>query len=591
MHFDLYGKYLSNLLSTLKNGTSEEDSSTDFRIVIRGYGPRSEIKKIRFNLDNQLGAFRVTSRPIFAMYHHSIDELNTRAEKFTFRSPKHAFRELSKKIIALSLQSKRLYLGLFSGFTLTIDIPEGLKSESLNVSSAGSLWVSRRVARSGISIPDLESTLEYAFRRKELNSVAVLLSVNLFPISKKTIHNLKNSLLFEGAIDYLARNRRIQEAEELCRFIPSWHGARSFFTLIFDTNSFAASNVYEKATLERTNGVFRYKPENIDSQITWTQRPNFTETVFAKFLAADVTILGGKTLVVDNHVLSYDISTSEEELPATFWPRSNWTISSSKFVALASVNSKVFEYANVLFISNIDNWAHFIEDVLPRVILASSTDNFEAILIGGKIIELNKEAIQRFTKAPIFTLATDSKISAKRCVVVVQEIRRALAQSGNIENLSLVDFELMRMMREKLQPAMNVSSKRIYIKRSNKQFRRLLNKKRLEKFLIDNGFETIFAERLDLQERLNLFASAEVIVAESGAGLVNCYFCKQDVTVIEIRHPGMRNNLEYIDAKKICLLDYQIVNGKSPSIFSQIFLGSDTFKIDIKSLKEKLDLL
>jgi capsular polysaccharide biosynthesis protein len=252
------------------------------------------------------------------------------------------------------------------------------------------------------------------------------------------------------------------------------------------------------------------------------------------------------------------------------------------------MNPSVQEFENVLFISNIDNWAHFIEDVLPRIILASTTDKFDAILMGGKISELNREIIARFTKVPIISLEPDSTVRAKHCIIVVQEIRRSLAQTGKIEDLSLVDSELMRKMRESLESNADGATQRIYIGRSNNQFRRLVNRKSVEEYLTNSGFLVVAAENLGLQERLDLFASADVIVAESGAGLVNCYFCKPNTTVIEIRHPGMSKNLEYLDAAKICALDYRIALGTKASIFSRIFLGNDSFIVDLDKLKEKM---
>jgi hypothetical protein len=565
----------------------------NYRLVIYGYGPRTEINKLRFILDKEPIPFKVHRRLVFGIFHHAIDELNYRDSRFTFRSPKHTIYSLLRKMALLALQCRMLLDGIYNGFAITIDINDIKSTDHLEISSSGNAWVSRRIARIGIIIPDLETTLEYALRRKELCTAAVLLCGNLYPRNSNKLSNFANRLFFERSIDVLGRKSDFLSSRSFCDLLPKWHHARSFFSLLANEDKFGARNLYQVAILQRPDGKFNYLPEEINQKISWSQRENHTETIFSKFQSlSPMMIVAGKVLTLDRYLLPYDFIPKEDTLPAALWPRYSWGIPSSNLIATSAVVDECTEYGTALFISNINNWAHFIEDVLPRVILGQSDGNIEALLIGGKIQGLHLETISRFTDLPIIQLAASSRICVKHCLVIVEENRRPIAQSGEIDNLSLIDVELMRKFKETLQPS-EISPQyvpgRLYIQRSNHQFRKLLNKKKIEKYLIDNNFRIIRTENLGLQERIDIFASASVVIAESGAGLVNCYFCRPGTLVIEIRHPAMFNNLEYLASVEISKLNYRFAMGSNPSNFMKILHGRDAYML--KNLRSIADIV
>jgi len=65
------------------------------------------------------------------------------------------------------------------------------------------------------------------------------------------------------------------------------------------------------------------------------------------------------------------------------------------------------------------------------------------------------------------------------------------------------------------------------------QGRRVTNQAELERTLERRGITPVYPERLSLREQIDLFASAELIVAPHGAGLSNIVFCAPGTTVVE----------------------------------------------------------
>lgn len=75
--------------------------------------------------------------------------------------------------------------------------------------------------------------------------------------------------------------------------------------------------------------------------------------------------------------------------------------------------------------------------------------------------------------------------------------------------------------------------RKLYVTRRHAKVRRLLNEEEVASYLRDRGFEVVALEKRPLQEQVQLFAEAKVIVAQHGAGLTNLLFA-QSPRVLEI---------------------------------------------------------
>jgi hypothetical protein len=91
-------------------------------------------------------------------------------------------------------------------------------------------------------------------------------------------------------------------------------------------------------------------------------------------------------------------------------------------------------------------------------------------------------------------------------------------------------------LRRRLPPTRTESPpRRLYISRGNRpQSRRYVEEAQLLPHLERRGFEVLDPGSLSVQEQIDTFASAEIVVAPHGAGLTNITFCRPGAKVLEL---------------------------------------------------------
>ncbi|MDB5268412.1 MAG: hypothetical protein JWP58_1452, partial [Hymenobacter sp.] len=107
------------------------------------------------------------------------------------------------------------------------------------------------------------------------------------------------------------------------------------------------------------------------------------------------------------------------------------------------------------------------------------------------------------------------------------------------------------------------SFRRVFLNRDGTQVGRFLsNEKEVEAMLQRYGFETVFAERLTMDEQTTLFQETEYLVALTGAGLIQQFFMDPDRGhVIEVM-PANRLMPEYYwQGGKLGMRYYDVVVG------------------------------
>jgi capsular polysaccharide biosynthesis protein len=134
--------------------------------------------------------------------------------------------------------------------------------------------------------------------------------------------------------------------------------------------------------------------------------------------------------------------------------------------------------------------------------------------------------------------------------------------------------------------------RRLYVSRKEASYRRVTNEDQVMKLLEEFDFRIVQLEKLTVAEQIQLFHSAEVIVAPHGAGLANVMFCSPGTKVIEIFCPGYINPLYW----KLC--DYHDVDyffllgeGKVPPDYVDPFHLVGDISVDIERLQEILEPL
>lgn len=107
------------------------------------------------------------------------------------------------------------------------------------------------------------------------------------------------------------------------------------------------------------------------------------------------------------------------------------------------------------------------------------------------------------------------------------------------------------------------SSKRYFISRKDSGIRNIINEDEISDFLSDYEFETVILSKLTFQEKIDLFAHADVIISMFGAGLTNLIFCKERTTVVELFGDQFVDFTYYYDISTKRNLNYHYLVGKS----------------------------
>jgi hypothetical protein len=89
-------------------------------------------------------------------------------------------------------------------------------------------------------------------------------------------------------------------------------------------------------------------------------------------------------------------------------------------------------------------------------------------------------------------------------------------------------------MLSRVRPPTILLSRKVFISRSQSARRRFVNEESLYERLKKEGFERYCLDHLSVDDQIQLFSNAEIIIGPHGAGLANLIFCKPGTTIIEI---------------------------------------------------------
>ena len=112
---------------------------------------------------------------------------------------------------------------------------------------------------------------------------------------------------------------------------------------------------------------------------------------------------------------------------------------------------------------------------------------------------------------------------------------------------------------------------KIYIRRDDVSYRKILNESDLIKKLRENNFEIINPNHFEILEQIKIFSNAKIILSPNGSNLSNIIFCKKGTKVIEIGasflKPYEYNILNrYKNLATMIGLDYSKVTGDSVDV-------------------------
>jgi len=132
---------------------------------------------------------------------------------------------------------------------------------------------------------------------------------------------------------------------------------------------------------------------------------------------------------------------------------------------------------------------------------------------------------------------------------------------------------------------------RVYINRRDE--RRLKNEKEVQNLLRANGFDIVTLEDLTLDQQVQLFAYADLIVGFHGAGLTNLLFCEKGTRVLEIVdidlvHPSYLDGI-VIPGRKAVRTYFHVAAHMKGLLYSSI--ESHRYVLNLQLLKKTIESL
>lgn len=316
-------------------------------------------------------------------------------------------------------------------------------------------------------------------------------------------------------------------------------------------------NVGEKKFLNLCESTM---PKFMRAYFSWGEKLKQKEVFYS--MKRGVYLFGKNGFVFSEHGAVYAESANGDFVLDRQIPKGDI----SKFKCLDS--KKI--YTSIHFNSTLNNYYHLTIDLLPRLF---SLKKYE-----GEVTLLLPPVGNSYAELIIRAYLKDSKhIQIKNIENRTYFIEEYLMLSVPSSPFSgFLPFEILEDMDDSLKK--NVSDEKtdlkIYISRS-KTKRKILDEGKLVELLVKRGFKIVTCEDLVYQEQIELFNSADIVVAPHGEGLTNLIYSNPGTRLIEI-HPRDKILPYFFFLAKSRNIDYHYSLGSSLDVENNYFAGVDT---------------
>ena len=189
------------------------------------------------------------------------------------------------------------------------------------------------------------------------------------------------------------------------------------------------------------------------------------------------------------------------------------------------------------------NYAHWLTEVLPRVVLFCAEERYKAVPIVVNA-ELHQNILNSLfdvvgPEREIIQLSVGRELRVRELYVLsvagyVPFERRTINIAGHSHGIfSPHAFSMLASCtKDSSVVAKGVQwPEKIFIRR-NSGARKLVNERQIENLLVAKGYKVIEPEKFSFLEQVTMFNNAKSVVASSGAALANIIFMPRDVMII-----------------------------------------------------------
>lgn len=206
---------------------------------------------------------------------------------------------------------------------------------------------------------------------------------------------------------------------------------------------------------------------------------------------------------------------------------------SAKLIGIHKTTTHKLDKVIQLTSSSSANYAHFMLEVLPRLIWFSKQKKYENyFFVLNKYQHSNyKEIINLSGAKKIFFLRIFETVLAKEAIVSnpATEIifnPRFLHDSKQFRHQGMFNFKLIDFASREILKRLKIkhSNKyKIYVKRSS-GFRKI-NDSNLEFYFKNNGYIIIDCNKISFKKQVYYFSNADKVVLQNGSEIANAMFC------------------------------------------------------------------
>lgn len=239
--------------------------------------------------------------------------------------------------------------------------------------------------------------------------------------------------------------------------------------------------------------------------------------------------------------------------------------------------------------SGINNYYHWLFDVLPRLKLIQDTFSIDSNVT--YLLPDNSRPYQKETLS-LLEIPTDKQLTSlesnhikcERCIATsypsYNDIHRDVPK-WIIEHLRNVFLPFSQPT--ELNPF-------IYISRSDSHKKRfLIGEEQLSDELAKRGFRIVELSNLKVIDQISLFSQAEMIVGVHGAGFANLTFCKKGCKVLELFSPDYKPKLYELISNHLDLNYNKMILDKKRSAKSKQHSHVVLTRSKMKEILEKID--
>ena len=219
-------------------------------------------------------------------------------------------------------------------------------------------------------------------------------------------------------------------------------------------------------------------------------------------------------------------------------------------------------------VSGIDNYGHWILDIMPKVFFASkyqSLSKYDAIYLPNINKHFQRQSLKylNINRKKFIDGSIIRHVEADEIIIPQHPYWKINKhQLKTVENVDKNVILWLRKIFLKNKKKNNVK-KRFIIDRSDSTFEhnQIQNKPDFYKHLKDLKFEIIQLSKLSFDKQINYFYNASCIISPHGAGLVNIIFCNPHTKIIELNNNSFKCRV-FKNISKINKLNYMNLKTK-----------------------------